>query len=56
MTTEERDKIRKETGLPGKWYDGKRDLPASDCGDALQDIINDINTKIEHDNQFWGYA
>lgn len=56
MTIEERDKIRAETGIPGSYYHGKSDLPISDCGDPLQDIINDIKTRIEHDEMFWGYA
>lgn len=56
MTTEERDKIRKETKIPGKRYDGREKLPVSDCGDPLQDIINDINTRIGHDAKYWGNA
>lgn len=56
MTTEERDQIREATGLPGTKYDGSKELPKSDCGDPLQDIINDINTRISHDNKYWGYA
>lgn len=56
MSIEERDQIRKETGIPGKTYNGRRELPVSDCGDPLQDIINDINTVMKHNNEFWGYA
>jgi hypothetical protein len=56
MIIEDRDKIREATGIPGKRYDGHADLPVSDSGDPLQDIINDINTRIEHDNKYWGYA
>ena len=56
MTTEDRDKIREETGIPGNRYDGGEKLPVSDCGDPLQDIINDINTRIRHDNKYWGHA
>lgn len=56
MTIDERDKIREATRIPGKRYDGRETLPVSDCGDPLQDIINDINTRLEHDSENWGNA
>lgn len=51
MTTEDRDEIRSRTGIPGTSFDSGKPLPISDCGNPLQDIINDINTRLADDNE-----